>query len=140
MKTILVVEDNEANMYLARYILQTSGFKVIEARNGLDGVEKAITEDVALVLMDIQPPDIDGLEATKRIRKQKSDLPIVALTSYAMSSDKQRSLEAGCTGYLSKPINPETIISQINGYLSKTASIPVALNESFTLYSNDAPQ
>ena len=140
MNTILVVEDNEANMYLARYILENSGFNVLEARNGLDGVQKATTEDVDLILMDIQLPDIDGLEATKRIRKLKSDLPIVALTSYAMSSDKERSLKAGCTGYLSKPIDPDTIVSQINDYLSKTASIPVALNESFTLYSNDAPQ
>lgn len=140
MNTILVVEDNEANMYLARYILENSGFAVLEARNGLDGVQKATTEDVDLILMDIQLPDIDGLEATRRIRKIKSDLPIVALTSYAMSSDKERSLEAGCTGYLSKPIDPESIVSEINDYLSKTASIPIALNESFTLYSNDAPQ
>jgi len=140
MNTILVVEDNEANMYLARYILENSGFAVLEARNGLDGVQKATTEDVDLILMDIQLPDIDGLEATRRIRKQKADLPIVALTSYAMASDKERSLEAGCTGYLSKPIDPDTIVTQINDYLSKTASIPIALNESFTLYSNDAPQ
>jgi len=140
VKSILIVEDNEANMYLARYILENSGFNVIEARNGLDGVQKATTENVDLILMDIQLPDIDGLEATKRIREQKVDLPIVALTSYAMPEDKTRSLDAGCTGYMTKPVNPETIVNQINDYLSKTASIPVALNESFTLYSNDAPQ
>ena len=119
-------------------ILGNSRFKVLEAINGLDGVQKTTTEDVGLILMDIQFLDIDELEVARRIRKRKSGLPIVVLTSYVMASDIQRSLLARCTDCLAKPINSETIISQINDYFSKTVSIPVALNESFTLYSNDA--
>ena len=119
MKKILVVEDNETNMYLIRFILRKSGYEVIEARSGEEGVELAIEEKPDLVIMDIQLPGIDGLEATKRIRNSEADeeLPIVALTSYAMVGDKEKALKAGCTGYIEKPINPETFITEIEKYL-----------------------
>ena len=119
MKRILVVEDEEANMYLIRFILRKSGYEVIEARSGEEGVELAIEEKPDLVIMDIQLPGIDGLEATKRIRNSEADeeLPIVALTSYAMVGDKEKALKAGCTGYIEKPINPETFITEIEKYL-----------------------
>jgi two-component system cell cycle response regulator DivK len=119
MKRILVVEDNETNLYLIRFILQKNGFEVIEARDGAEGVELAIKEKPDLVIMDIQLPGIDGLEATKRIRASEADseIPIIALTSYAMVGDREKALAAGCTGYIEKPINPETFMAEIEKYL-----------------------
>ena len=119
MKRILVVEDNETNMYLIRFMLEKSGYEVIEAGEGAVGVELAIKEKPDLVIMDIQLPGIDGLEATKRIRASEADgdIPIIALTSFAMAGDKERALAAGCTGYIEKPINPETFMAEIEKYL-----------------------
>ena len=119
MKRILVVEDNEKNMYLIGFILRNNGYEVIEARTGEEGVELASKEKPDLVLMDIQLPGIDGLETTKRIRESETagQIPIVALTSYAMTGDKEKALNAGCTGYLEKPINPETFMADIEKYL-----------------------
>jgi len=119
MKRVLVVEDNETNLYLIKFMLEKSGYEVIEAREGAAGVELAIKEKPDLVIMDVQLPDIDGLEATKRIRASEADmeLPIVALTSFAMAGDRERALAAGCTGYIEKPINPETFITEIEKYL-----------------------
>ncbi len=119
MKKILVVEDNETNMYLIKFILEKSGYEVIEAREGAVGVELAIKEKPDLILMDIQLPDINGLEATKRIRASGADseIPIIALTSFAMAGDKEKALAAGCTGYVEKPINPDTFIAEIEKYL-----------------------
>ena len=119
MKKILVVEDNETNLYLIRFVLEKSGYEVIEAKEGAVGVELAVKEKPDLILMDIQLPDIDGLEATKRIRASEADgdILIVALTSYAMAGDRERALAAGCTGYIEKPINPETFMAEIEKYL-----------------------
>jgi len=119
MKRILVVEDNETNLYLIRFMLEKSGYEVIEAREGAAGVELAIKEKPDLIIMDIQLPGIDGLEATKRIRASEADgdIPIIALTSFAMAGDRERALAAGCTGYIEKPINPETFIAEIEKYL-----------------------
>ncbi len=119
MKRILVVEDNETNMYLIRFMLEKSGYEVIEAMEGSVGVELAVKEKPDLIIMDIQLPDINGLEATKRIRASEADgeVPIIALTSYAMVGDRERALAAGCTGYIEKPINPETFIAEIEKFL-----------------------
>ncbi len=119
MKKILVVEDNETNLYLIRFILEKSGYEVIEAREGTVGVELAIKEKPDLIIMDIQLPDIDGLEATKKIRASEADgdIPIIALTSFAMAGDRERALAAGCTGYIEKPINPDTFIAEIEKFL-----------------------
>ncbi len=119
MKRILVIEDNETNMYLIGFILKKNGYEVTEARSGEEGVEFAIKEKPDLILMDIQLPGIDGLEATKRIRKLEADrkTPIIALTSYAMTGDREKSLAAGCTGYIEKPINPDTFMGEIEKYL-----------------------
>ena len=118
MKRVLVVEDNETNLYLIRFILQKSGFEVIEAKDGASGVELAVKEKPDLVIMDIQLPDIDGLEVTKRIRASEADgdIPIIALTSYAMMGDREKALAAGCTGYIEKPINPETFMTELEKY------------------------
>jgi two-component system cell cycle response regulator DivK len=119
MKRILIVEDNEDNMYLIGFIVRQKGYDVIEARNGQDGVQLAIKEKPDIILMDIQLPDFDGLETTRRIRKSDAaiDVPIIALTSYAMTGDRQKALKAGCNGYIEKPINPDTIMDEIEKFL-----------------------
>jgi two-component system cell cycle response regulator DivK len=119
MTKVLVVEDNERNRYLISFLLKGDGFEVIEALTGEDGVEMAIREQPDIVLMDIQLPSIDGYETTRRIRASPGGekVPIIALTSYAMTGDRERSLAAGCNGYVEKPINPDTIIGEIRTFL-----------------------
>ena len=118
MKRILVVEDNEANIYLISFILKKNDYKVIEARSGEEGIKLAVKEKPDLILMDIQLPGIDGLETTKRIRKLEAGrkTPIIALTSYAMTGDREKSLAAGCTGYIEKPINPDTFMGEMEKF------------------------
>ena len=118
MKKILVVEDNEKNMYLIWFILKNN-YEVIKAVTGEEGVALAIQERPDLIFMDIQLPDIDGLEATKRIRKSESgkNIPIIAVTSFAMSGDRERLIKGGCTGYIEKPINLEILLSELKKYL-----------------------
>jgi two-component system cell cycle response regulator DivK len=119
MKRILVVEDNEKNMYLVCFILKDNKYDTIKAASGEEGVELAIKEKPDLILMDIQLPGIDGLEATKRIRETESGrkVPIIAITSYAMSGDRKKLLEGGCTGYIEKPINLDVLLSEIKKYI-----------------------
>ena len=119
MKKVLVVEDNEKNMYLISYILKNNGYGVVEARCGEDGLRLASIEKPDLILMDIQLPDIDGLEVTKRIRCSEGEkkVPIIVITSFAMTGDKEKAVNAGCTGYIEKPINPETVMEEIESYL-----------------------
>lgn len=119
MKKILIIEDNEKNMYLMNFILSKKGYEVIKAETGEKGVELALKEKPALVLMDIDLPGIDGYEATRRIKTSESGagLPIVAITSYAMAGDRERVLKAGCTGYIEKPIDPEQFIPEIEKFI-----------------------
>jgi two-component system cell cycle response regulator DivK len=123
VKKILVVEDNDNNMYLITYILEKKGHKVIAAKTGEEGIKLALNERPDLILMDIQLPGINGLETTQRIRasKQGGDVPIIALTSYALVGDREQVLSAGCSGYIEKPINPETIMGEIEKYLAERA-------------------
>lgn len=131
MKKILIVDDNEANLYLAGFLLRSEGYTVLDARNGAEAVAMAVAEMPDLVIMDIQLPDFDGLVATGKIREAEQGklteqgerggrgkrLPIVALTSYAMTGDRERALRAGCDGYIEKPINPETFLKQLEVFL-----------------------
>jgi two-component system, cell cycle response regulator DivK len=119
MKRILVVEDNEANRYLLKFILTKNGHEVIEAINGEEGIRMALSEKPDLIIMDIDLPGLDGLGATLKIRESEADgkIPIVAFTSYAMTGDREKALAAGCTGYIEKPINPETFMGEIGKYL-----------------------
>ena len=121
MKKVLVIEDNSDNLRLITYALQRYGYEVIAAETGLRGVELAIAERPAFILMDINLPDIDGLEATRRIRKSGADgtIPIIAITSNAMAGDKNQSLAAGCSGYFEKPIDPLTIMDKIHALLGR---------------------
>ena len=119
VKKILIVEDDEKSLYLARFILEKEGYNVIEARDGLEALDKAFEETPALVLMDMQLPKLDGYEATRRIKADEklAKIPIIALTAYAMSGDREKTLEAGCLGYIDKPIDPTTFIAEIEKYL-----------------------
>lgn len=118
MKKVLVIEDNDQNLYLIRFILKKNGYEVVEARTGEDGVRMAAELNPDLILMDIQLPYIDGLEATRRIRASMGEnIPIIAVTSHAMTGDREKSIEAGCTGYIEKPINPETIMLEIEKFV-----------------------
>jgi two-component system, cell cycle response regulator DivK len=119
MKKILIIEDNEQNLYLATFILEKNGYEVVQARDGQEGIELAGQVHPALILLDIQLPVRDGYAVAQELRKNPSlaRVPIVAVTSYAMVGDRERVLAAGCTGYIEKPINPETFISEITQYL-----------------------
>jgi CheY-like chemotaxis protein len=116
MKKVLVIEDSPDNMRLITYALRHSGYEVIPAVTGEDGVALALRERPFFIIVDINLPGIDGLETTRRIRASEADghLPIVAITSYAMAGDRDRILQAGCTAYFEKPINPLTIVEEIH--------------------------
>ena len=117
-KKILVVEDNEQNLYLVTFLLEQRGYEVISASNGRKGVEKAQAEKPDLILMDIQLPEINGYEATTQIKSMAdiNQIPIVAITSYAMAGDQEKALAIGCAGYIEKPFAPETFVSEIEKY------------------------
>lgn len=119
MGKVLVVEDNKDNLRLITYALQRHGYEVIAADTGARGIELAISERPSFIIMDINLPDIDGFEATRCIRESDAngDIPIIAITSYAMVGDMDRILAAGCTGYFEKPIDPLTIIDKIHAVL-----------------------
>lgn len=119
MKKVLVIEDNENNLYLMRFILGQLGHTVIEARDGASGVEMARTSMPDLILMDIQLPVMDGYDATRRIREEDAlkEVPIIAVTSYAMPGDREKTLNAGCTAYVEKPIDPASFIKVLEKFL-----------------------
>jgi two-component system cell cycle response regulator DivK len=112
---ILVVEDNEKNMKLVRDVLQASGYRTLEATTGGDGVELALENRPDLVLMDIQLPDIDGVEALRRMRGEERTafVPVLALTAQAMQGDRERFLAAGFDGYLSKPVDITDLVATV---------------------------
>lgn len=116
---ILVIEDNEQNLYLVTFILEQHGYEVVQAQDAQAGLEKAYREKPTLILLDIQLPGLDGYAVARELRKngELRDVPIVAVTSYAMAGDRERVLAAGCAGYIEKPINPETFVTQVEGYL-----------------------
>ena len=116
---ILVIEDNEQNMYLVNFILEKHGYQVIQARDGEGGISQARQQKPDLILLDIQLPIMDGYTVAHELRKNEmlAKIPIVAVTSYAMSGDRERALTAGCTGYIEKPIDPDTFITQVEQYL-----------------------
>jgi two-component system, cell cycle response regulator DivK len=117
-KKILVVEDNEQNMYLVTFILKNAGYEVLQAYNGMDGVSAGEQYLPDLILLDIQLPKMDGYVVARILRKNAAlaKTPIIAITSYAMPGDREHALAAGCTGYIEKPINPETFITQVEAY------------------------
>ncbi|HWU83869.1 MAG TPA: response regulator [Rhodocyclaceae bacterium] len=118
-QTALVIEDNENNMELITFILEAHGYRTLRATTGGEGIALALSAAPDFVLLDIQLPDMDGAEALKAIRASEVGrrLPVIAVTSYAMSGDRERLLGAGCNGYIEKPIDPLLVINQVQGIL-----------------------
>jgi CheY-like chemotaxis protein len=117
-KIILIADDEEMNYFFIEAILEQTNAKLIWAKNGievLDIIRKI--KDIDIILMDIRMPEKDGLTATKEIRLEKNNIPIIAQTAYALSEDKSKCLKAGCNDYLTKPINNDTLLSTIDKYL-----------------------
>ena len=119
-KKILVIEDNQQNLYLIRYLLEDCGYEVFEAMDGKEGIEMAASISPDLILLDIQLPTMDGYVVARTLRQnpELAKTPIVAVTSYAMSGDREKALEAGCSGYIEKPIDPDTFPAQVEKALS----------------------
>lgn len=119
--TILYIEDNPDNMLLVQRALESRGYKLLKAVNGVEGISKAEGNMVDLILLDINLPDIDGYEVARRLRKSgKSELayiPIIAVTANALKGDAERALEAGCDVYMSKPINIRELWARIEAYV-----------------------
>ncbi len=118
-RRILVVEDQEDNRHIMRDLLTSAGYEMIEALTGESGVERAEADRPDLILMDIQLPGLDGYEATRRI-KANPDLrriPVIAVTSYALSGDEQKARDAGCDGYVAKPFSPRALLATIRTFL-----------------------
>lgn len=118
-KTVLVIEDHEDNRRIMHDLLTSKGYEVIEAVNGLEGVHAAETHHPALILLDIQLPGIDGYEVTRRIKANPDlqKIPIIVVTSYALSGDDMKAFEAGCDGYVAKPFSPRELLAKIREYL-----------------------
>lgn len=119
-RTILVIEDNEQNRYLVTFLLESSGFEVVGAADGPRGIDLARSISPALIVLDIQLPQMDGYAVARALREVESlkRTPVVAVTSHAMPGDRERAFAAGCTGYIEKPIQPETFIDEIEAALS----------------------
>lgn len=119
-KRILVVEDHEDNRRILRDLLSSAGYEMLVAETGLDGVAMAGQHRPDLILMDIQLPEIDGYEATRRIKADPalSSIPIIAVTSYALSGDDRIALEAGCSAYVTKPFSPRQLLAKIKEQLA----------------------
>ena len=118
-KRILVVEDQEDNRRIVRDLLTSAGYEMIEAVNGEEGVAMAQTHRPDLILMDIQLPGLDGYEATRRIKANPAlrQIPIIAVTSYALSGDDAKAMAAGCDAYVTKPFSPRLLLAKIREYL-----------------------
>ena len=116
---ILLIEDNEQNRYLAKFLLEKCGYAVVSASDGRAGIELAKTVKPALILLDIQLPLMDGYTVARELRNNPAlrEIPIIAVTSYAMVGDREKALAAGCNGYLEKPINPDTFVTEIERFL-----------------------
>ena len=119
---ILVIEDNEQNLYLVRYILEQKNYEVYAALDGKSGIEMAASLKPDMILLDIQLPGMDGYAVARNLRQNPdlAETPIVAVTSYAMQGDREKVMEAGCNGYIEKPIDPDTFISKIEQHLPVT--------------------
>jgi len=123
--TILYVEDNPDNRNLIRRVLNADGYSVVEAINAAQAIEKLEDNRIDLILMDINMPDIDGYTLTSKIKSiQKfSKIPIVAVTANVMRGDREKSLEAGCDGYIQKPIDIDTLSQQIERFIIRSTNV-----------------
>lgn len=118
---VLVIEDNEQNLYLMQFLLEKHDFVVSSARSGVEGLKLAEQEVPDLILLDIQLPEMDGYTVAAELRKRQAlrDVPIVAVTSYAMLGDREKALSSGATDYIEKPIDPTTFVGRISVHLPR---------------------
>jgi two-component system cell cycle response regulator DivK len=118
-KKILVVEDAEDNRRILRDLLSMAGYDLVEAYDGVEGVAKAAEHKPDLILMDIQMPVMDGYEATRRIKADPAlkSIPVIAVTSYALSGDEEKTRAAGCDGYIAKPFSPRQMLAKVREVL-----------------------
>jgi two-component system, cell cycle response regulator DivK len=120
MKTVLIIEDNDNNMELISFIMESSGYQCIKAETGQKGIDLALEKLPDLILLDVQLPDIDGIIVLKEIRASKVEAtPVIAMTSHAMAGDREALLTAGCNGYIEKPIDPGRVMEQIQEILKE---------------------
>lgn len=119
MKSILIVEDNDLNMKLFNDLLEVKGFKTLKARNGYEAIQTLHQETIDLIIMDIQLPQVSGLEVIRWIKgdQRYQKIPILAVTAYAMKGDEERILDEGCEAYLSKPISVTTFLETIQRFI-----------------------
>ena len=119
---VLIVEDNELNMKLFHDLLEASGMTILQTRNGIDALEVAKREKPDLIVMDIQLPEMSGLEVTEKIKSDPdlAPIPVIAVTAFAMKGDEERIRAAGCEAYLSKPISIDRFISTVKAFLPPT--------------------
>jgi two-component system cell cycle response regulator DivK len=118
-KRVLVIEDQEDNRRILRDLLGSVGFEVLEANDGIEGVAAAARERPDLILMDIQMPEMDGYEATRRIKADpaSASIPVIAVTSYALSGDEDKAKAAGCDDYVTKPFSPRALLAKVRTWL-----------------------
>jgi len=114
-ETILIIEDNDQNLYLMRFLLEKHGYRVTDARDGPGGIREACATRPDAILLDIQLPLMDGYAVAAELRRHPAlrETPIIAVTSYAMVGDRERVLAAGATDYIEKPVDPDTFVDQI---------------------------
>ena len=117
---VLVIEDNPQNLYLITFMLEKAGFNVFQAENGFEGIETAKSEKPDLILLDIQLPEMDGYEVARQLKNlpEVREIPIVAVTSHAMVGDRENILQAGCDGYLEKPIDPDNFVKTVSQFIN----------------------
>ena len=120
-KTVLIVEDNELNMKLFHDLLDTQGYRTLQTRSGLDALQLARAHRPGLILMDIQLPEVSGLEVTKWLKDDEElrDIPVIAVTAFAMKGDEERIKQGGCEAYISKPISIGTFLATVRRYLGE---------------------
>jgi two-component system cell cycle response regulator DivK len=120
-KTVLIVEDNELNMKLFHDLLDVHGYRTLQTRNGIDALKLAREQQPDLILMDIQLPEVSGLEVTKWLKDddQLRDIPVIAVTAFAMNGDEERIRQGGCEAYLSKPISIDAFLDTVRRYLGE---------------------
>jgi two-component system, cell cycle response regulator DivK len=120
-KNILLVEDNPVNRRLAVFLLRSQGYEVREATTALEAFEMLKNDRPDLIVMDIQLPGMDGLETTRKLKEQPAtaDIPVIAVTSYAMKGDREKALAAGCVGYVTKPIDKNIFIQEVAAHIGK---------------------
>lgn len=121
-RTVVLIEDNEQNRYLLTFLLEQSGYEVQSAADGARGIELARATTPSVILLDIQLPTMDGYAVARALRRHESlrSTPIIAVTSYAMPGDREKALASGCTGYIEKPIDPETFVVEVELTMSRS--------------------